>query len=88
MEILGKNINSLPILENGVIGNTRGFEPLILSSSLGSPAKGANMNIYEEKICTNCANNNCTHKIKEVQIDNIITIKCDDFMCKKSRIDW
>lgn len=25
-----------PILENGVIGNTRGFEPLILSSSLGS----------------------------------------------------
>lgn len=30
---------SAHILENGVIGNTRGFEPLILSSKLSSPAK-------------------------------------------------
>ena len=27
------------IFENGVIGNTRGFEPLVLSSSLGSRAR-------------------------------------------------
>ena len=25
------------------------------------------MNLYEERVCTNCGNNNCTHKIKEVQ---------------------
>ena len=29
---------SAHILENGVIGNTRGFESLILSSNLSSPA--------------------------------------------------
>lgn len=43
------------------------------------------MNIYEEKICTNCANNNCTHRIKEIQTENETTIKCDDFMCKNRR---
>ena len=40
-----------PILENGVIGNTRGFEPLILSSKLSSPAKyKTNGDEFYEKI--------------------------------------
>lgn len=43
------------------------------------------MNIYEEKVCTNCGNNNCTHRIKEVQKDNETIIKCEDFICKNSR---
>ena len=47
--------------------------------------KGANMNIYKEKICTNCANNNCTHKIEEVQEDKATVIKCNDFICKEKR---
>ena len=43
------------------------------------------MNIYEEKVCTNCGNNNCTHRIKEVQKDNETIIKCEDFISKNSR---
>ena len=43
------------------------------------------MNIYKEKICTNCANNNCTHKIEEVQEDKATVIKCNDFICKEKR---
>lgn len=43
------------------------------------------MNIYKEKICTNCANNNCTHSIEEVKEDKAIVIKCNDFVCKEKR---
>ena len=43
------------------------------------------MNIYKEKVCTNCANNNCTHSIKEIQKENEVIIKCDDFICKGRR---
>lgn len=43
------------------------------------------MNLYEERVCTNCGNNNCTHKIKEVQKENETIIKCDDFICKNKR---
>lgn len=43
------------------------------------------MNLYEERVCTNCGNNNCTHRIKEVQKDNETIIKCEDFICKNSR---
>ena len=37
--LFGWTIKYPYIFENGVIGNTRGFEPLILSSNLGSRAK-------------------------------------------------
>ena len=43
------------------------------------------MNLYKEKICSNCANENCTNRIREMQIDKVTTIKCDDFICKNSR---
>lgn len=43
------------------------------------------MNIYKEKVCTNCRNNNCRHNIKEIQKENEIIIRCKDFICKKSR---
>lgn len=43
------------------------------------------MNLYKEKICSNCANKNCTNRIREIQIDKVTIIKCDDFICKNSR---
>ena len=43
------------------------------------------MNIYKKQICINCANGSCTNRIKEMKIDNVIIIKCDDFVCKYRR---
>ena len=55
-------------MENGVIGNTRGFEPLIISSSLVSPANIINgdefMKKYERKLT-----------IKEWELEKGIEIK-------------
>ena len=42
-----------------------------------------NIERYRKEVCINCANNNCTNSIKEMKIDNVIIIKCDDFVCKK-----
>lgn len=56
------------ILENSVIGNTRGFEPLILSPNLSSPAKIRNgdeiMKKFERK-----------QTIKEWELEKGIEIK-------------
>lgn len=56
--------------------------------------------LYREKICSNCCNENCTNNIKENKfqeliIDQISTttvVKCADFICKKKRkktpLEW
>lgn len=67
-------------MENGVIGNTRGFEPLILSSNLSSPANIINgdevMKKYERK-----------QTIKEWELEKGIEIKNPKgFWGKKSQI--
>lgn len=45
--------------------------------------------LYKDKICSNCSNENCTHNIKESKIieeEQISTVvKCADFICTKKR---
>lgn len=45
--------------------------------------------LYKDKICSNCSNENCTHNIKESKIieeEQISTVvKCADFICKDKR---
>ena len=45
--------------------------------------------LYKDKICSNCVNENCTHNIKESKIieeEQISTVvKCADFICAKKR---
>lgn len=44
-----------------------------------------NIERYKKQVCINCANDSCTNRIKEMKIDNVIIIKCDDFVCKNKR---
>lgn len=55
-------------MENGVIGNTRGFEPLILSSKLSSPA---NINNGDEMM----KKHERRQTIKEWELEKGIEIK-------------
>ena len=51
--------------------------------------------LYKEKICSNCANENCKNRIKTTtQLDLVIeqmstttVMKCEDFVCKEKRKD-
>ena len=69
----------------GLIDLTKLIKPLRPFALCSVYKKEQNMNLYEERVCTNCGNNNCTHKIKEVQRENETIIKCDDFICKNKR---
>lgn len=49
--------------------------------------------LYKDKICSNCANLNCTNNIQETKYQEVIVdqistttvVKCADFICAKKR---
>ena len=49
--------------------------------------------LYKDKICSNCANLNCTNNIQETKYQEVIVdqistttvVKCTDFICKCKR---